>query len=637
MRALRTAGIMAGLACGGWTLATPVQAFELFGFTFFEDKADAAAEAPVPDPLPYTVTLTVSGGDEALKEALEETSILVQDQDKAPSGEPGLISRALADRQQLIARLYVDGRYGGTVETTIAGRPLEEVVETVEFPHREGQPVPVAVRVETGPLFHFGEISIRRNGSGDVLPAALEPAVYGLVKGAPALSDKILAAERQLVSELKDMGHPQAVIADRSVVADHASERVAVGITVEPGPLADFGEVTVSGMERTKPDFIVSQSLIAPGTRYNPEVLRKAARRLRGLGIFSSVRVVEGETLSPDGRLPVSIEVTERKRHVIGGGATISSAEGIGLEAYWRHRNLFGRGEHLSLEGSVGRLASNAPEDLEYSARVVFTKPGVFGPTTSFTSTVGAKREKLEAYESRSVFGNWKLTNEYNDEIQYSGGVEASFAREQDALGTNNYALLGVFGEVVYDSRNDLLDPTEGIRASVFVEPAYDVESGGAMVFTKASVSAYQALDEARRFVLAGRFAAGSILGASRSDIAPSRRYYAGGGGSVRGYAYRNIGPRVAGEVVGGNSFVEGSAEVRVKATDSIGVVAFADAGAAFASEVPDFSEDLKIGVGLGLRYYSALGPLRFDFAVPLNPGKGDPDFAIYVGLSQAF
>lgn len=628
--------IVAGILCGGWLAAPSAQAFEIFGFKFFE-KTDGDALAPVPDPLPYMAALTLSGGDDDLEDVLNASSQLIQQEKTPPSGSPGLIARALGDQQQLLARLYVAGRYGGTVNVDIAGVPLETVVESGEVKQRPGQLVPVVIRVVVGPQFHFGVVSITSEPAGGTPATALNTADYGLVSGEPALSDKILQAEQQLIRDQKARGFPLASIADRSVVADHASQRLDVAITVDPGPAATFGHVTVRGATRTDTDFILSQASIEPGTPYDPAVLRKAAKRLRGLGVFGSVRLVEAERLDSGDRLPVLIEVSERKTQVIGGGATISSIDGIGVEAYWRHRNLFGRGERLSIEGSAGRISSGALEDLEYASRIVFTKPGAFGPTTSFSATLGAKRENPEPYDSRAVYGNLRASRQYSDTLEFAGGTEFTYSREDDALSSGNYALFGVFGEVTYDSRDDILDPSEGIRATLFVEPAYDAETGGAMIFTKATASAYQALDDANRFILAGRVGAGSILGSGRADIPPSRRYYVGGGGSVRGYAYRNIGPRVGGEVIGGRSFFETSAEARIRVTDTIGVVGFIDAGAAYSDEIPDFSEPLKVGVGLGLRYYSAIGPLRFDFAVPLAPDKDDPDFAVYVGLSQAF
>ncbi len=117
----------------------------------------------------------------------------------------------------------------------------------------------------------------------------------------------------------------------------------------------------------------------------------------------------------------------------------------------------------------------------------------------------------------------------------------------------------------------------------------------------------------------------------------PQRRFYAGGGGSVRGYDYQAASPRDAnGDIIGGLSYFEASAELRIKITDTIGVVPFFDMGSAFSSEMPDF-DSLKYSAGIGLRYYTAIGPLRVDFAVPLNPGPDDGSYGVYVSLGQAF
>ena len=620
----------------GLLASPPAKAIEFLGFKFFEGE-DSEPAVKVPDPLPYEAHLNASGADEDLKAALSETSRLVSDQASPPSGKPGLIARALGDQQLLIARLYQSGYYGGTVDITIAGRSLAQVTETGDFPGRAGSLVPVQVQVHSRPLFTFGatRVSIRPPVSDP--NDALTPAALGLESGSPARSGNILTAEQRIVADLRAQGYPLARIANRSVVADHATRQLDVSISADAGPQGRFGHVSVIGTDRTDPNFVISQARIEQGTPYSPETLRRASNRLRDLGIFNTIRVREAERLDSNGELPIVIEVSERKLNVIGGGATISSVDGMGIEAYWRRRNLFGRGETLSLEGNIDRIGANAIEDQEYAARVVFTKPGVFGPLTNFTATLGAKRENPDPYEARSVYGKFRLSKQQTDAFEYGGGAEFAYSREEDAIGVSHSSLFGVFGDVAYDTRDDLLDPTKGIRATAFIEPAYDFETSTAMLFSKASLSAYRALDEVGRIVLAGRVSTGSILGASLLSIPPSRRYYVGGGGSVRGYAYRNIGPRVNGEVIGGRSFLEGSGEVRVKVNETFGVVGFVDAGAAYRDEFPDFSEDMKVGVGAGLRYYSPIGPLRLDVAVPLSPESGDPDFAIYVGLSQAF
>jgi translocation and assembly module TamA len=145
-------------------------------------------------------------------------------------------------------------------------------------------------------------------------------------------------------------------------------------------------------------------------------------------------------------------------------------------------------------------------------------------------------------------------------------------------------------------------------------------------------------LDDEARFVLAGRVAVGSVSGAGLGEIPASHRFYAGGGGSVRGYRYRSLSPLgPTGEVIGGRSLFEAALETRIKITDTLGLVPFLDMGGAFESSYPDFSEDLRYAAGLGLRYYTAVGPIRLDVATPLNPRDGDKSWALYIGIGQAF
>jgi translocation and assembly module TamA len=188
----------------------------------------------------------------------------------------------------------------------------------------------------------------------------------------------------------------------------------------------------------------------------------------------------------------------------------------------------------------------------------------------------------------------------------------------------------------VYDNRDNKLNPTKGFRLFGYAEPGYDIINGTTFVKMKGEASAYKSLDSAGKFVLAGRVVMGSIVGAELEDIPADRRFYAGGGGSVRGYAYQGIGPRVDGQPVGGLSLLEGSAELRFMVSDSFGIVPFVDAGTVSEKQFPEFS-DVKVGAGVGIRYLTPFGPLRVDAAVPLNKGPDDPDFGIYAGIGQAF
>ncbi len=330
--ALRPAG--AGLACA-LLLAAPLPAnsFEIFGWKFFESAEDEANA--VPDPLPYEADLTISNGADDLTKELKDASLLVQQQEKPPSGEAGLLARSLSDRERLIAQLYADGRYGGTVDITLAGIPLETALEQSDLP--DARPVKVEILVNPGPVFTFSNIDVSSQ-DGDL---STDPSFWGLAKGEVAASGKILTAEKRMIAVLRDRGYPKARIAERRITADHSTNTLAVVLIADAGHQARFGPVSVKGTEVTDPDFVVQQAMLPVGGVYSPEDLARARKRLNELGIFSSIRLVEGEIEGPDGTMPVTIEVSERKRHVIGAGASWSSTEGFGVESYWRRRNLF--------------------------------------------------------------------------------------------------------------------------------------------------------------------------------------------------------------------------------------------------------------------------------------------------------
>jgi translocation and assembly module TamA len=349
------------------------------------------------------------------------------------------------------------------------------------------------------------------------------------------------------------------------------------------------------------------------------------------------VRVADKPDAS--GSAPVIVEVSERKPRTIGAGVNYASTEGAGGDVYWVHRNLFGEAETLRLEARIGRvLQADTIDDYDARFDVLFGKPGVFDPYTRWDLQASALQEDPEPYNRRGVVIQSLLTHDFTDRLSLSGGLAYDWARIDDAFGRDFYTILSIPTVATYDSRDSLLDPTEGVYSRLKLEPQYSVESDALFLTADSEMRGYLALDEDRRFVLAARGLAGTIYGADIEDIPAHRRFYAGGGGSVRGYGYLNIGPRIEGYgSTGGLARVEGSLEARIKVTETIGVVPFADAG--FVTETSGFSGEnrFQVGVGLGLRYYSPVGPLRLDVAVPLDPQKHDPDFAVYFGIGQAF
>lgn len=615
------------VSLGLMAASEPVQAFEIFGLKFFESEED---ELPVIDPVRYTVTLDTGEADKTLAGKLRNASNLVADEDDPVSGSLGVMTKARSDRERLIAVLYADARYEGVVEVSIAGRPIDELAPDAVFD--TSAPVPVSVRVRPGGVFRLGDVTLQ----GDA--ASLDPADFDLAAGGNAGSEAILAAETRMVRALKEEGRPLARVTGREVIADHDTMTLDVAIAVAAGPVAPYGDTTVEGTERVDRDFTAYMTGLKRGERYSPQEIDDATKRLRELEVFSGVAITTPDALEPDGTIPLTVTVTERKHRYFGGGVTYSSTEGAGIEGYWGHRNLFGRAEKLRIIGSISRIGDASQlGKLDYKSRILFEKPGVIGPASKFIADAGATFEHPDAYDKLSFDGGVGLTYDFTRRQSASAQLRFEWADIEDTFGPSRYLLVSLPLQYVFDARDDKLNPTKGYRLMTRIEPTHDLFSGATFFKTDGEASAYMSLDEDSRFVMAGRVAAGTIFGAGLSAVPADRRFYLGGGGTVRGYRYQGIGPKAAdGTPTGGRSFALGSAEMRVAVTETLGIVPFIDAGTVSTGQFPDFSE-VRFGAGVGLRYMTPFGPLRIDGAIPLNRRSGDPRFGIYAGIGQAF
>ncbi|GHB18708.1 membrane protein [Pseudovibrio japonicus] len=635
---------LALLVCLFFSVATvsKVHAFELFGYHLWGEKSEDTEDtlAGVPDPTPYRVDFHVVGEDDKrpskIEKELQSVSLLVQDIDDLPSGASGTLARATQDFQRLIGKLYEDGYYGALVQIAVEGMPLNQVIVHPE--KITERPIPITVEITQGPQFTFGAADVTYEGpatnNGLDLPTAEK---LGLIEGEPALSAKVLDAESNAVDFLKDNGYPFARVSNRQLLANHASQTLKVKLDIVSGAYALFGPVSVTGTEEMDPDFVRTYANLPRGEQWDAKVISRAQKRLRDLEVFSSIRFEPAGEIDPNGELPITIIVAERPKKVFGFGANYSSNEGIGVDGYWRHRNLFGKAERLSLTGSVGQLNAVDNEQIEYAARLSFEKPGVIGPLTAFTTSVAAVQENPDNFRSTSLSYDAYLSREFTKNLEARIGAEVYFANERDVFGRNDYFLLGIPADMTYDSREDTLNPTNGVWARLFFEPAYDALGNTENLYSRGSIASYYPIAGDDRVVLAGRVSAGAIIAPSVPAVPAARRFFLGGGGTIRGYAYKNVGPRIDDEVTGGRSFFLLNGEVRTRITENIGLVGFIDAGAAYLTQFPNFDLPLSVGVGGGVRYFTPVGPLRLDVGVPLQPKRNDPPLALYIGLSQAF
>lgn len=625
------AGLSGRFACAlllTCSLAPSAEAFELFGIHLFGARTETET---LSNPVRYSVTIDAPGADKDLLKTLQTASALYSDREKPVSGDLGVVVKARDDRDRLIAALYENARYGGVVTVTVAGQDVDNLPPNPSF--SKAGPVPVAIHVAPGPVFTLGHITLNGDAAGR------SPDALGLAPGGDASSLVILKAGERLVADLRNEGRPLARLDKREVVADHATQKVDVLLSATGGPVAAVGTVTVNGTKTVDRDFVRDYSRLNAGQPFKPDEMRKASDRLRNLGVFSSITIKEGKELAPDGTIPLSIDVSEGKHRYFGFGAQVSTTDGAGLSGYWGHRNLFGKAETLKFEGAVSRLGETTDvTGLDYSAGVTFSKPGIFVPAARLDASLKAKTEHPDSYKASSVTGASGITYELNDRDTVSAGGEVDWSKTEDAYGTNEYLTVSLPLTTKRDARDNKLDPHNGYTLSLDVKPSYEINNSTFFSSFEGTATGYKAIGSGERVVLAGKASVGTLLGTGDLERIPTtRRFFAGGGGSVRGYGYQEIAPRnAAGDATGGRSYTVVSAEARVKVTDTIGVVPFIDAGAVSKEMYPDFS-DIRAGAGIGLRYATPFGPLRLDFAVPLNQYENGTKYGIYAGIGQSF
>ena len=608
----------------------------LAGLSLASSLPSRAAESTT---VHYTVTISPVK-DSTLGRALHGSSTLIELQSRPPDDVTMLRHRALEDLDRLQRALRSSGYYDGKVTIKVDGQVVGPSAQApiANYSDDSGKKkVPVTVSVEPGPLYKIRKITI----TGE---AGLKPELTLTLKsGAPARAADIINERRNILDQVMRQGHPFATVTLQPATVDHQAHTLDVTYAVVAGPVATFGAVTVKGLDYVDRGFIQKRVAFAPGTRFTPAALDAMRDDLHSLDVFSSVKITPATKLDADGRLPVEVDVKERARHFIGAGANYSTNDGAGASIYWGDRNLFGGGERLKLEADlsgIGQQGGGLWGGADYSISGNFTSPDFLQRHQDLVSSVVvADEHDPDTFDKSGVTTDIGLQRKIGKWWKVSYGWENEAARIKDQERTANFFLNGPTGSVAFDNTDDLLNPTHGIRLSVGAEAFPTWFASNEDVFTtNSSASGYLNVIGKGDLVLAGRLAVDNAFGSSLHDLPADRRLYAGGGGSVRGYKFRSISPKdAAGNLIGGRSSITGSIELRYRFLDNFGIVPFFDAGTVSSKAMPNFGSPILYAAGIGLRYYTSIGPIRADIAMPLNPRHGDKPYAFYVSIGQAF
>lgn len=528
----------------------------------------------------------------------------------------------------------------------------------------DAEPPKAQVTVVPGPRFTLAAPRIEWV-DGQPAPAAAAAADKALTlpAGAPGRAADVIAAEARAVLALNKLGYADAEARPREVIVDHADHTVRPTFKIASGGVVRLGGLKIEVKGRTKPAWVRSLAPWKPGDIYRPDKLTKLERRLTDTGVYESASaILAPESEAEGGERPVVVTLVERPRRTLEVGAAYSTTagagfdstntmggssfgvystlEGSGVDGKWIHYNLLGVADTTTL---TARLY-----DIQQVLDLQLDLPDWARPDQILKVGVDALNERTPAYDDAgagvraAVERHWTKTTYltvggYFDYVSLSEKNEVN----PDSLPVGERLnLLIPTGLIAFnlDRSNDVLDPTRGWRFQIRAEPTW-VTGDRNLVYVKtlSQVTGYLPVAGGDSTVLAGRLAVGSILGGNLPGVPADRRFYSGGGGSVRGFAYQAVGPRLSDNTPeGGLSLAEASIEVRQKLTRQWGVVAFFDAGSVGTSPTPDFKSG-SAGVGVGVRYDLGFGPLRFDIATPLDPRQGDSPVQVYVSIGQSF
>ncbi len=584
------------------------------------------------DLLPYVVLFECEENEEIVK-ILQEKSVLLALQTKIPSDVFSLENRVLEDEAEAKKIMYSFGNYAPTIKSTVNYDTFPIIIRIKVEPNE-----PYSINKAS---IYYPELFVNSTFENEAFLPKDAPITlfdFGLTQGAIAKADDIQSAVDSIVPWFRDRGYPQAVVENAKYFAVESEKELQAEVYVNPKDYTRFGNISIKGSENLTLDYVDKIKSWEYGEAWNVSKVDELKEEILNIGAFSFVNLTASDGEQEGNIQDLTLTLTDGPPRTWGGGINYDTTRGFGFDLFWEHRNLFGEAEQLKFSGEYW---------LDYQeVTASFTKPDLFTKHQDFNTVFTFKSEITDAYDTtagRLDVGfeqPYKLWNFKDFRISYYLQGEVGIEEDSSDRGKQEYYYFGMPLQINQINTDDFFDPSSGYTLSLKVAPYIgSYYEDFTLLRAELSFAKYFELMKNKKLILATRIKLGTSYPETSENVPSSLRFYSGGGNSVRGYGYQKIGPKdIHGDPIGGASLFEASLELRYKITQDIAIVPFFDMGNVYAESYPTTPLDLEFGTGIGLRYFTPIGPVRFDVAFPFEDKKVDfGGFQMYISIGQSF
>ena len=529
--------------------------------------------------------------------------------------------RVFDDDVDRILQLYADHGY------------VQARVESTEIvPDLARKKVTLRVRVVEGPQFRTGTITITGN---ELLSTEEIRKLVQLQEGAVFSRGALRSSVRALGDRYSELGRARADV-DPRTVNDLVNLKVDVTIPIVEGGLVYVERINISGNTKSSEKVLRRELRVAEGELFTFQKLVRSRQRLFNLGYFDEVNVNTEQGSTPD-KIVVNIDVKERATGIFSIGAGYSSIDSLFATLDISQRNLFGRGQEVFLRFRIGAKSR--------LGLVGFTEPYLFDIPLKAGFDIYDREREYDDFTEERLGGDLRASYPLTEFVTLSGVYRLEEVTISNVATTASQDLKKEEGKklnsvveftLARDTRDNIFEPTKGSRHSV--EFTFAGLGGDTQFYKLIAETAWFVPLPVFNLVWAARGLFGMAEGWGGQEVPIFERFFLGGATTLRGQRTRSVSPRdAAGERIGGDKELLFSTELLIPIIPRFRLALFFDAGNAYGFGTDFDPTDLRLGAGVGVRFFSPLGPLRLDLGYNLDKQPGEKSFQVHFTVGSPF